>query len=136
MEGHALILLDTNALIYAVSAPRRLSRAAASAIRRAQAGDGLAISAITLWELAMLFERGQLRAHGTVENSVRLMVEKTRVVVKPITIEIASLAVQFPEDFPRDPADRLVGATARAEGLPLITSDENIQRSPLIKTIW
>ena len=56
--------------------------------------------------------------------------------VKPITAEIASLAAQFPKDYPRDPADRLIGATARAEGLPLVTRDENIRRSNLLQTIW
>jgi|SRR5579859_1658950 len=131
-----MILLDTHALIFTVVEPRRLSRAAASAIRRAQAGDGLCISAISLWELAMLFGRGIVRAHGTVEDSVRLMVDSARVGVKPITAEIASLAVQFPEDYPLDPADRLIGATARAEGVALVTRDEKIQSSPLLKTIW
>ena len=38
------------------------------------------------------------------------------VTVKPLTAEIAALATQFPDDYPRDPADRLIGATARAEG--------------------
>lgn len=136
MEGTSLILLDTHALIYSVVEPRRLSRAAALAIRRAQVRDGLGISAISLWELAILFARGQLRAYGTVEDSVRLMVESARVSVKPITPEIASLAVQFPDEFPRDPADRLIGATARAEGIALVTRDEKIRTSPLIKTIW
>ncbi len=56
--------------------------------------------------------------------------------VLPITPEIAALATQFPDDFPRDPADRLIGATARAEGLTLITRDENIRKSPLIRTVW
>ena len=56
--------------------------------------------------------------------------------MKPLTAEIAALATQFPDNYPRDPADRLIGATARAEGLVLITRDENIRRSPLVKTIW
>jgi len=58
------------------------------------------------------------------------------VTVKAITPEIAALATQFPDDFSRDPADRLIGATARAEGLALVTRDENIRGSPLLKTIW
>jgi PIN domain nuclease of toxin-antitoxin system len=69
-----------------------------------------------------------------VEASVRLLVED--VVVRPITPEIAALAAQFPDDYSRDPADRLIGATARAEGLTLITRDEKIRRSPLLKTLW
>ncbi|MGO9272246.1 MAG: PIN domain-containing protein [Terriglobia bacterium] len=50
--------------------------------------------------------------------------------------EIAALATQFPDDYPPDPADRLIGATARAEGLVLVTHDEKIRSSPLLKTLW
>jgi PIN domain nuclease of toxin-antitoxin system len=69
-----------------------------------------------------------------VENSVNRLIEG--VTIKPITPEIAALATQFPNDYPHDPADRLIGATARAEGLALVTRDENIRKSPLLKTIW
>lgn len=131
-----MTLLDTHVLVWAVTEPRRLSRPAAAAIRRARRGDGLAIAAISLWELAVLLARGHLRAGGTVEASVRLIVDSAGVSVKPLTPEIAALAAQFPEDYPRDPADRLIGATARAEGLTLVTRDEGIRRSPLIKTVW
>lgn len=83
-----------------------------------------------------MFTRGLLRSQGSLEGSVRLLLESSGAVVKPITPEIAALAMQFPPDFPRDPADRLIGATARAEGLPLVTRDERIRSSPLLKTIW
>lgn len=72
--------------------------------------------------------------YGTVESSLRLLIEGVTVI--PITPEIAILASQFPEDYPGDPGDRLIGATARAEGMTLITRDANIRRSPLIKTMW
>ncbi len=129
-----MILLDTHVLVWAVAEPRRLSRRAAAAIRHADREGGLAISAVSLWELAVLVARGRIQAYGTVETSVRLLIEG--VVVKPITPEIAALAAQFPDDYPRDPADRLIGATARAEGLPLLTRDDSIRRSPLLQTIW
>ena len=129
-----MILLDTHVLVWAVGDTKRLSRAAASEIRRARQGGGLAVSAITLWELGLLMNRGRIQAPGTVESSIRQLLED--VTVRPITPEIAALAAQFPDDFPRDPADRLIGATARAEGLTLITRDENIRRSPLLKTVW
>ncbi|PYX59445.1 MAG: VapC toxin family PIN domain ribonuclease [Acidobacteria bacterium] len=129
-----MIVLDTHALVWAVADSKRLSRAASNAIRRAHQEGGLAVSAITLWELASLVARGRIQAYGTVDASVRLLVEG--VTVKAITPEIAALATQFPDDFSRDPADRLIGATARAEGLALVTRDENIRGSPLLKTIW
>jgi len=64
------------------------------------------------------------------------MIDSSGVSVCPLTPMVAALAVQFPEDYPRDPADRIIGATARAEGLTLITRDEQIQKSRLLKTIW
>jgi PIN domain nuclease of toxin-antitoxin system len=131
-----LILLDTHVLVWAVTEPQRLSRPAAAAIRRGRAGGGLGIAAITLWELAALISRGHLRAPGTIENSIQLMLDSSGVSVRPLTPMVAALAAQFPEDYPRDPADRIIGATARAEGLTLITRDEQIRKSKLLKTIW
>jgi PIN domain nuclease of toxin-antitoxin system len=69
-----------------------------------------------------------------VEASVQLLLED--VTVRPITPEIAALGTQFPDDYSHDPADRIIGTTARAEGMTLITKDENIRRSPLLKTLW
>jgi len=68
------------------------------------------------------------------KSSIRQLLED--VTIRPITCEIAALAGQFPDDYPRDPADRLIGATTRAEDLTLITPDENIRRSRLVKTLW
>ena len=79
---------------------------------------------------------GILRSHGTVENTIQTFLTRTGVNVRPITAEVAALATQFPESYPRDPVDRLIGATARAEGLALVTRDEMIRNSPLLKTIW
>lgn len=129
-----MILLDSHVLIWAVADSKRLSRAAASAIRRARRGDGLAVSAITAYEVAWQIASGRIQGYGTVETSVLRFLEG--VTMRPITPEIAALAAQFPDDYSRDPADRLIGATARAEGMTLVTRDERIRRSPLIRTVW
>jgi PIN domain nuclease of toxin-antitoxin system len=131
-----VIILDTHVLVWLAGDAERLSRPATAAVRKALASGGLAIASITLWELAMLFTRGRLRGQGTIESSIRTIVDATGVTVREITPEIAALATQFPHDFPADPADRLIAATARSEGAPLVTSDERIQASPLVKTIW
>ena len=53
-----MILLDTHALVWAVAESKQLSRAAAAAIRKAREEDGLAIAAITLWELVAFDSQG------------------------------------------------------------------------------
>jgi PIN domain nuclease of toxin-antitoxin system len=131
-----MILLDTHVVVWAAIEPKRLSRAAESALRRARSSGGLAIASISLWEIASLFARHRIESYGTIEASVRQILETVGVVVKPITQEIAVLAAQFPDSYPLDPADRLIGATARAEGVVLITQDEKIRDSRLLKTIW
>ena len=131
-----MLLVDTHVLVWLAAAPKKLTRPAASAIRRAMRSDGIGIASITLWELAVLFTRGRLQAHGTVEASVERLVTATHVVVKPLTPSIAAIASQLPSDFPADPADRLIAATARAEGLALVTADTRILESPLVKTVW
>ena len=131
-----MILLDTHALVWLVAEPARLSRAATGAIRRARSTGGLAVASISLWELAVLLARGHIRGHGTVDASIRQVVDAAGVSVREITPVIAALSTQFPDDFPRDPADRLIAATARAEGLTLVTRDERIRASALVRTVW
>ena len=129
-----MILLDSHVLIWAVADSKRLSTAAAAAIRRARRGDGLAVSAITAYEVAWQIASGRIQGYGTVEASLVRFLDG--VTMRPVTPEIAAIAAQFPADYPRDPADRLIGATARAEGMTLVTRDERIRRSSLIRTVW
>jgi PIN domain nuclease of toxin-antitoxin system len=135
--GHlSLILLDTHVVVWLAVDEGKLSKAAAAAIRRARASDGIAVSDIVFWELAVLFSRGILRTQGTVRMTLEKLVDRTGVIVRSITPEIAIIAAEFPDDYPRDPADRIIGATALAEGLALVTRDEKIRASRIVETIW
>jgi PIN domain nuclease of toxin-antitoxin system len=134
MGVRILILIDTHALVWAVDDSKKLSKAAASAIRRARQDGGMAISAISVWEISSLLARGRVRAYGTLEASIEIFLDG--VAVRPITPEICALGALFPDDYSHDPADRIIGGTARAEGLTLITHDERIRRSPLLRTVW
>jgi PIN domain nuclease of toxin-antitoxin system len=136
VEGLTVILLDTHVLLWLAAEPSRLSKAAASAIRRALRSGGIAIASISLWEIAALFAGGRLRFRGTTEASLEAILAATGALLREITPAIASLATQFPADFSPDPADRLIAATARAEGLTLVTRDERIRSSALLRTVW
>ena len=129
-----MILLDTMVAIWLSAEPHKLSRQAASAIQRASRSGGLGISAMSLWELAWLITNGIVSATGTVEATIEELI--SRLSVRPITPGIAAQASQFGTDYPQDPGDRIIGATALVEGLTLVTSDIAIRRSRYIRTLW
>ena len=129
-----MILLDTHALVWAARDPAKLSKPAADAIRMAGENGGLAISAITLWELAWLATHGRLNFTGTVDDFIEKI--SSRTAIRPITPRIAVLASQLPAIYSRDPSDRLIGGTALAEGIALVTKDRTIRDCKQIKTIW
>ena len=129
-----MILLDTYVLIWLASDPAKLSKKVSSAIRRASHGTGIAISAITLWELAWLATHDRLEITGTVEAFVEKI--SSRTAIRPVTVKVAVLANQLPADYSGDPCDRLIGATALVEGIALVTKDTRLRACMQIKTIW
>ena len=131
-----MILLDTHAWLWLCVEPRRLSTAAVATIRGGLRAGGIGIAAISLWEMAMMVALGRVVPRGTPEAWLSDLVERAAVHVRPITPVVAALATRFPDDFPADPADRLIAATARADGLTLVTRDARLRRSPLVKTAW
>ncbi len=133
-----MILLDTHVLFWAVAEPGRLSRGAARAVEKGGAREGLGIASVSLFELAQLFRSRRIRGAGSlaVVSAVESVMSAARPTVFDITAEIASTATEFPLEFSRDPMDRLIAATARVYGFPLVTKDQRMQDSPLIRTIW
>ena len=129
-----MILLDTHVLLWMASDPKRLSRKAREAIRNARQNTGVAVATITLWELAWLAQNGRIQILSSVESFVRETV--ARVILRPMTPEIAAVAVRLPAGYPKDPADRVIGSTAIVEGMPLVTADQQIRRAKAVDTIW
>jgi PIN domain nuclease of toxin-antitoxin system len=129
-----MILLDTHVVIWLAFQPNKLSKRAKEVIRAARLQGGLALAGITLLELAWIAENRRVETTLSVESFVRQCASKMTVL--PITPEIAARAVSFPESYPKDPQDRLIGATALVEGIQLVSHDRLIKKSGIVPVIW
>jgi PIN domain nuclease of toxin-antitoxin system len=130
-----VILLDTHVVIWLAQDYQRISPAARSAIKEARKKDrGIAVSDITLFEIALLASRKRLNFKPDVETTLSEV--QRQFVVLPITAIIALQAFELPAKYPKDPVDRIIGATALVEDIPLITADRDIRKSRTIATIW
>lgn len=128
-----MILLDTHILIWLLIAPEHLSSKARKAIQTAYKTGDLALSAISLWEIAWLAENERIEIDVSVESFVKKCASYVQVL--PITQAIAVRSVQFPKSYPSDPQDRIIGATAIVEGIRLLTHDKLIVKSRLVPLV-
>src|SRR5256884_2311953 len=102
-----------------------ISKRAWAAIQEtSQRGEGLAISDISLLEIATIENKGRIKLNASLEAFLAEI--EARFIALPITGRICVSALALPAAYPRDPADRVIGATALVEGLPLITADDGI----------
>lgn len=130
-----MILVDTHVVVWLAFDQDQISRKARTAIDDARKdADGLAISDITLWELAILASKGRIRLDISIESFLQEV--ESRFVVLPINGRACARAMGLPASYPKDPADRMIGATALVEGLLLLTADREIRRSRAVQTIW
>ncbi len=126
-------VVDTHALVWYLARPRRLGKAALRMFRGAESGQSeILVPSLLLVELSLLHERGR-KVLGVAE--VLAAVAQSRGLTwTPFDWShgrefalLSSLA---------DPFDRMLVATARALGCPLITADEAISNSALVPLIW
>lgn len=130
-----MILLDTHVVIWLAQDYKRISTVAQAAVEDARSQDrGLAVADITLVEIARLASHGRINLIPDVET-VLSEVER-RFVILPITSRIAMQAFALPANYPKDPVDRVIGATALIEDLRLVTADREIRKSKAVPTIW
>jgi PIN domain nuclease of toxin-antitoxin system len=130
-----MILIDTHVVVWLAFGGRRVSNNAGTAIRNARkAGEPIAISDITLWELAFATRKQRVLLNTSAREFLQEVEERFQVL--PITARSSEVAVNLPTPFPKDPADRIIAATAIVRGLTLVTADSAIRRSGAVPTIW
>jgi PIN domain nuclease of toxin-antitoxin system len=126
-------LLDTHAWIWWIDQDIRLGAANIAALDKLDQFSRPFIADISLWEVAMLVERGRLNLDIPLEEWLDAAAHPRSVRVQPITPAIAAEVAALPSAFHRDPADRLIVATCRVLNLPLLTHDRRITRARLVK---
>ena len=132
-----MILLDTHALIWWVSDPKLVPSKARRLLDAAMAApDAIAVSSISLWEFAMLVEKKRLTL--TIDSNAWIASVEALpfLTIIPVDNRVAVRAVQL-VDFPhRDPAYRMIVATAIGHGATLLTADARLRSYTPVKTVW
>ena len=128
-------LLDTHVWIWWLLGDPGLSRTERDALDALPADSRPLISAISLWEFATLVDLGRIQINGSVEDWLKIAASPSAVRVQPITPGIVAEMNRLRASFHRDPADRLIVATARFLKLPLATKDRKIRVSRLVP-LW
>lgn len=132
-----MIIIDTHILVWWVNGSDSLSAAAKKAIKSTLAKNGeVLVSSISAWEIAMLVNKGRLVLSMDVESWLDEVSQIDGVRFLPVDNEVGIKSTALPGDFHKDPADRMIVATARMLALPLITADEKILNYEHVKTIW
>ena len=131
-----MIVLDTHCWLWWLSEPKQLSRNATAEIEKAVAEGEALISAISVWEVALLVTRSRLDLSMDVDEWFGRAEAIPGFRFVPVNNRIAVRAVQLPGTFHTDPADRLIVATALIQGTAVATKDDKIRRYPHVRSVW
>jgi PIN domain nuclease of toxin-antitoxin system len=126
-------LIDTHVWVWWIGRITRLPNTIMDALD--QAPQRPLLSVASLWELSILVESGQIELGPTVDKWLDIAADSRTVRLAQVTTSVARELFHFPKRFPRDPADRIIVATARAFNMPLLTYDGRIRRSGLVQ-LW
>jgi PIN domain nuclease of toxin-antitoxin system len=121
-----VILLDTHVVIWSAMDDARLGRKARKLIAERDQTDPFHVSAISAWEIALLVSKGRLNLGGPAQDWLAKTMKHPAWQTIHVDVAAAVESVNLPGDFHNDPADRFVVATARLNGLAVVTADRAI----------
>jgi PIN domain nuclease of toxin-antitoxin system len=128
MNDSSPLLLDTHVWVRYINGTPSLKPAAVHSIERARRAGSAYVSVISIWEIALLVRKGRLDLPFGVERWVQRAFELPGIQLATLSPQIAIESVQLPDSLNKDPSDRILVATARIQGLTLMTRDKNILR--------
>lgn len=128
-------LLDTHAWVWWICGDPRLTARERNALDNLPPSERPVLAEISLWEVAMLVERGRLELDMDLEHWLAVASAPATVELARVTPAVAAEVARLPDKFHRDPADRLIVATARVRKLRVLTRDRKISGARLVP-IW
>lgn len=131
-----MILLDTHALLWWLKGAKQLSKRASSIIAKEQQSGNLVISAISVWEICLIVKAKRLILHVDINTWLSDLAAVPNLQIISIDTNIAKTSVFLPGWLHKDPADRIIVATALRLASPIITADAKIRAYTQIETIW
>ena len=132
-----MIVLDTHTLVWWLSGQEGLlSDLALGAINAEMPGGEILVSSISAWEIATLVSKGRLALTMDVTSWLDTAAEIEVVRFVPVDNELAVKSTELPGEFHKDPADRIIVATARKFAAQLVTADEKIRNYEHVRVIW
>ena len=118
-----MLLLDTCAAIW-LSTDERVSPKVLDALKTArEAGQPVYVSPITAWELGLLVSRGRMNLLMTPARWFDRLMRAPGLKLADMSADLLISSSFLPGTPPRDPADRIMAATAREYGYILVTRD-------------
>ncbi|WP_321845288.1 type II toxin-antitoxin system VapC family toxin [Paraburkholderia bannensis] len=129
-----MVALDTCALVYWLRGDQALSEPARNAIENALEESEVLISTISVLEVAQFVENGRLALSMDTRRWLATLASLEGVRMVPVDTAIAVRATTLSPQLP--PPQRLVAATARTLGVPLVTPDSRVRALTHIDTIW
>lgn len=131
-----MILLDTHAWLWWLQDPSQLSPTALELINREEAGSGILVSSISVWEIAVKSSLGKLTLPLPIDEWYAQAQSHPGILIEPLDPLDAIASTTLPGEFHKDPVDRMLIAIARRYSIPLVTKDSKIQQYPHLHTVW
>jgi PIN domain nuclease of toxin-antitoxin system len=128
-------LLDTHAWIWWICGDSRLTPREREALDNLPPSERPVLAEISLWEVAMLVERDRVELDMDLERWLAVASAPATVELARLTPAVAAEVARLPEQFHRDPADRLIVATARVRKLRVLTRDKKISAARVVP-LW
>lgn len=131
-----MIVLDTHVVLWWINNPKKLSKKASKAIEESIKQEEILISSISVLEIYMLVKKNRLELNSLADSWLQKVESLPFVKFIPVDNRIAAQSVNLPDLLHKDPADRIIIATALNIGCKLVTSDKKILNYSHVQSIW